>query len=415
VGEVPETVGESRATLSKLIDAADAWRDKTDGDVRSMRGVDAPLETELVIEADPESFRYLASTAPVPWLRYLQTEMKMLIALYEIVQELEKLPLSGLQKLTQLADEITKAYQTAEAEARKIGILSHIRNDVIAYEEGAVLVRRAERFRIHCRSEELRDLITAGKIPPLGADEVRGLLHLARNGPRLLRSVEESNEVLTLVEALHKELQNVTITGAKARDDTSLFSSIAHLDILGPDDTELQVLARVWDRVRRKGVIHIDRHNDALLEVALHRAMVPRYSMDSSPTNRSSIQIRATGPDASVILTGDGRQETLMRGLEQIGKGACRVFKAAHHGSARNIRMQEMPNRMLSKLEPEQVWVSGAGDEHPSRDFLDYLRHQYAHTPFRLKVTNANAHVNALPPGTIPAETLTTEPLSIEF
>src|SRR6185436_783135 len=111
VGEVPETVGESRATLSKLIDAADAWRDKTDGDVRSMRGVDAPLETELVIEADPESFRYLASTAPVPWLRYLQTEMKMLIALYEIVQELEKLPLSGLQKLTQLADEITKAYQ----------------------------------------------------------------------------------------------------------------------------------------------------------------------------------------------------------------------------------------------------------------------------------------------------------------
>jgi len=413
VGGAPETTAETKIVLSKLVDAAGAWRESLDTEVHSMAGVDAPLDTELVIEADPATFRYLRMTAPVPWFRYLQTESKFLEALLKIGQDVERLTPDIVRKLGPVVDDLEKAHANAAAEIRAVGVTQLAFGQAIAYDDGAILVRSSDRFRIYCRNEELRDLITAGEIPLQITPDVRGLLHLARNGPRLLRSVAESSEVLTLVEALRR-LKGVTVTSAKARDDTSLFSSIADLDILGPDDAELHGLARVWDRVRRKGQIHIDRRNDAFMEATLVRAMVSRYSPDSSPTNRSSIQIRAIGPNGSVVLTGDGRQETLMRGLEW-SEGACRVFKAAHHGSARNIRTLEMPNSMLSTLRPDQIWVSGAGDKHPSRDFLDYLCRQYTHTPFRLRVTNTNAHLDALPRDAIPVETLTNDPLSIEF
>lgn len=264
-------------------------------------------------------------------------------------------------------------------------------DELIVYDERAVIVRPGERFRVHCRDADTRDLIASGDPPPRVPHDIRAILHLARNGPRLLASAEESAEVITLIEALRR-LPGVLVTGARAGDDTSRFASIARLDVLGPDNEELAILARVWNRVRSKGAIHVHRRFDAMAEVALFRAMVPRYSLDTSPTNRSSIQVCATGSRGNVVLTGDGHPDTLLRGLDKLDDlGTCRVFKAAHHGSHRNYRP-----RVFSKLKPERIWVSGRGEKHPSRDFLDFLCRQHKHAPFELQVTNTNLQVETM-------------------
>jgi hypothetical protein len=69
----------------------------------------------------------------------------------------------------------------------------------------------------------------------------------------------------------------------------------------------------------------------------------------------------------------------------------------------------------MPTLKPEQIWVSGSGEEHPSRDFLEYLRRQHSHFPFRLRATNTNADLDAMRSGAIPIETLTVGPISTEF
>jgi Metallo-beta-lactamase superfamily len=322
IGGAPETISEADASFSHLLTAAEAWRETVDPEVRSMHGLDVSPDTEIVIDADPASFRYLSEITPTLWLARVNTTVNVLQTLRDLILEVEELPL--LDKLHSLVRDIGAGIEQATADVRAIGATPLVFDDVIVYDDRTLLVRAKERFRIHCRDSETRELIATGAIPPQVPHDIRAILQFVRNGPRLLESVAESSKVLPLVEALRR-LPDVTVTGAKVGDDTSRFAPIAQIDILGPDDRELHVLARAWDRVRRKGQIHLDRRNDAFLEVTLFRALVPRYAPDPSPTNRSSIQMRVFGGRGAVVLTGDGRPEPLWRTLKTMEpRGPCR-------------------------------------------------------------------------------------------
>ena len=227
---------------------------------------------------------------------------------------------------------------------------------------------------------------------PLG-----GLVHHALRGVAHLNALADFPKTLRLVDAIRQAWPNTRIcenVGSPGSATTSDFKVGGFgLRVLGPDQKERQLLRSHWNRVREKGRVHLGRDHIAFLEASVHRAFTDSYSADSSVTNRSSIQLLVEGPNRFAVLTGDGRPETLLRGLQSGGlpkAKRCRVFKAAHHGSDHNIRIDELDNAVLTALEPKIIWVSGKGEHHPSEKFLLYLAGQRARHKFAIKLTNGN-------------------------
>jgi hypothetical protein len=226
---------------------------------------------------------------------------------------------------------------------------------------------------------------------------IRAIRHLAENGPELLRKyVREDASFLPLIEAIH-HLPGVEIIGARSGQRFDVLNGALELLVVGPDEKELEFLRRSWKTVRDRGRIHVGRYYLAFVEATVFMALHERQRLDSSSTNRSSIQVVAQTGDSYAVLTGDGRPDTIERALSMFPRGECRVFKAAHHGSANNILTHQDPNTILNRLKPKQIWISAGDRKHPAPGFLAYLHHlQRPDSPFEICVTNANENVDAI-------------------
>jgi hypothetical protein len=103
------------------------------------------------------------------------------------------------------------------------------------------------------------------------------------------------------------------------------------LRVVGPTKASLDNLREEWER-------WLDAHEDA---VASGDPAVAAMA-DRSIPNLSSIMLLAEADQKRVLLTGDGRGDHLLSGLEQAGlldaQGTMHVdvLKVAHHGSDRN-------------------------------------------------------------------------------
>jgi beta-lactamase superfamily II metal-dependent hydrolase len=81
----------------------------------------------------------------------------------------------------------------------------------------------------------------------------------------------------------------------------------------------------------------------------------PVVQPDDSVNNLSSIMLLAEAAGRTILLTGDGRSEDIIAGLEAVGKlapgGTCHVdvMKVPHHGSARNV-VGDLFERVLADL-----------------------------------------------------------------
>jgi beta-lactamase superfamily II metal-dependent hydrolase len=81
----------------------------------------------------------------------------------------------------------------------------------------------------------------------------------------------------------------------------------------------------------------------------------PVVAPDDSVNNLSSIMLLAEAAGRSILLTGDGRSQDIIAGLEAVGKlpvgGTCHVdvMKVPHHGSARNV-VGELFDRVQADL-----------------------------------------------------------------
>jgi hypothetical protein len=119
------------------------------------------------------------------------------------------------------------------------------------------------------------------------------------------------------------------ITLEKARRPVRLAS--LKLWILGPCQPNLDDLSKKWLRWLD------DKAGRVSFDVS-----TPLVEPDDSINNLSSIMILAEAGGRSILLTGDGRSEDIVAGLEAVGKlepgKTCHVdvMKVPHHGSARN-------------------------------------------------------------------------------
>jgi hypothetical protein len=225
---------------------------------------------------------------------------------------------------------------------------------------------------------------------------LQGLLSLLTEGPKYVKQASDYPQTITLLEAITQRF-NLTPKTVRCGDLPSRQGG-ATFSVLGPNQDELKILEQNWSKIVLKGKVHLNRQRLAFLGATMATAFTARYKGDNSPTNRSSIQLLVEGPRKMAILTGDGRPESLADSLRQRSPqhAPCVVFKAAHHGSDHNIRVNEKQNEVLSWVNPRHVWVSCDGSNHPSPTFLSYILSQRNHGNYDVLLTNSNQAASLL-------------------
>jgi len=357
-----------------------------DGDRKSRIGGVIPA----LVEVDDAAFAYLAtfSSSPKwPWPDfYALREIDELAHAY------------GDRDLIDMIHDLLFRLDRERGDER-------LRDERFALDGGAVAVVRRTHTRQPGISVSINDnsLLdgTTSDIPAGLPAPVRGLLHLARRGPQILESVKTASNTITLIEALRKIIgkDKVTFAQVEHRPRITALRDALTLHIVGPDEPELQGLRKKWNEIRQRGQIHMRAQHTMFLEASLFAADAGRFRMDTSVTNRSSIQFVADTLRGRAILTGDGRPDTLERTIKKLSSlpsRHCHVFKAAHHGSDHNIDLRQDPNTVLNQFQPSEIWVSGDDTTHPAREFLRYLHEQREHVKFEIAVTNANENVRAM-------------------
>jgi len=119
------------------------------------------------------------------------------------------------------------------------------------------------------------------------------------------------------------------ITVGTARQPITLGN--LRLQVVGPTEKNLERLRKDW-------LAWIDKHED---EIGKDDVTIMANS-DRSVPNLSSIVLVAEADGKTILLTGDGRSDHLLEGLEEAGRldgdGNCHVdiLKLAHHGSERD-------------------------------------------------------------------------------
>ena len=104
-----------------------------------------------------------------------------------------------------------------------------------------------------------------------------------------------------------------------------------HLRVIGPTKENLENLKKKWLK-------WLDKYEDKVATMDPTIAAM----VDKSIPNLSSIIILAEAEDKTILLTGDGRGDNLIRGLQQAnllssGKLHVGVLKLPHHGSERDV------------------------------------------------------------------------------
>ena len=108
------------------------------------------------------------------------------------------------------------------------------------------------------------------------------------------------------------------------------------LRVVGPTQANLEELKEDW-------AAWLKKQEERVLTRDLQAAEEAARSLDDSVPNLSSIMLLAEADGRTLLLTGDGRSDHLIQGLEQAdrldrdGRLHVDVLKVPHHGSARNV------------------------------------------------------------------------------
>ncbi len=130
------------------------------------------------------------------------------------------------------------------------------------------------------------------------------------------------------------------------------------LRVVGPTRGNLEKLRKEW-------ASWLDEHED---ELAGEDAKVMSNS-DQSVPNLSSIALIAEADGKAVLLTGDGRSDHLLAGLQMAGRldrdGRCHVdiLKLAHHGSELDV------NKEFFERVTADIYVVSANGRYGNPDF----------------------------------------------
>jgi len=183
-----------------------------------------------------------------------------------------------------------------------------------------------------------------------------------------------------------------------------------NLTVLGPTTRELNKLKKKWKKDLKK---ILAKEGEAKLAAA--------KSIDKSISNMSSLVVLAESNGKTILLTGDGRSDKILRWLDEAslldedGTATFDILKIPHHGSRRNSNL-----KFFKRVKARNYVVSGDGKHgnpnpvilqwlftaQPKRDYKVYL----TYSPSELKLNKDfinHEQVNEL-------EKILSDPLNLE-
>lgn len=138
------------------------------------------------------------------------------------------------------------------------------------------------------------------------------------------------------------------------------------LHVVGPSRDMLADLQHEWEKWLAKQKKAEEKAADA---------QTVARELDKSVPNLSSIMLLVEGEGKTALLTGDGRGDHLLQGLEQAGfmqpGGTLHVdlFKLPHHGSSRNISAE-----LFERITADTYVICADGrDDNPDLQTLEWL------------------------------------------
>jgi len=163
-----------------------------------------------------------------------------------------------------------------------------------------------------------------GGLSPASLDDV-----LAPEGSLLLASVGQGRTLRKVIDGLHLD-GNDPFGGLVQRGHDPIEIGAVTLTVVAPDKDRLTALQKDWDKKIKP-----------ILNKEAHRAEVAEF-VDGSVYNLSSIVVLVESDGKRILLTGDGRGDHTLDGLEKAqllkaGKLHVDVLKCPHHGSVRNV------------------------------------------------------------------------------
>ena len=156
---------------------------------------------------------------------------------------------------------------------------------------------------------------------------------LGPDGSLILASVGEGRELRKLLDALGLD-GNPPFKGLVRAAKKKITLGNLKLTVIAPSDKNLTALQKDWDK-KVKELLKKEKDKEARAEIASY--------VDRSVYNLSSIVVLAEAHGKRLLLTGDGRGDHTIEGLEEAGlfdeDGRIEVdlLKMPHHGSERNI------------------------------------------------------------------------------
>lgn len=174
------------------------------------------------------------------------------------------------------------------------------------------------------------DVSVASPASVMSPASIGGLL--GHKGSLILASVGEGRELRKLLDALNLD-GNQPFGGLVRTGVGEVVLGNLKLTVVAPSEENLRALQEEWN----KKIKPILKKEDEA-----GRAEIAAY-VDSSVANLSSIVVLAEADGKRILLTGDGRGDHTLEGLEQAGllddEGRIEVdiLKMPHHGSIRNI------------------------------------------------------------------------------
>ncbi len=155
---------------------------------------------------------------------------------------------------------------------------------------------------------------------------------LQTKGSLILASVGQGRELRKLLDFLQLA-GNPPFGGLVRAGHEPITLGNLKLTVVAPLEENLHELQEEWDK-EVKAILKKEKDKQALAKAAAY--------VDESVANLSSIVVLVEADGKRILLTGDGRGDHTIQGLEKAGllkKGKIKVdvLKMPHHGSIRNI------------------------------------------------------------------------------
>ena len=188
---------------------------------------------------------------------------------------------------------------------------------------------------------------------------------LRPEGSLVLASVGEGRDLRKLLEALGLD-GNPPFNGLVRADKKKITLGNLKLTVVAPSNKNLLALQKDWDK-KVKALLEKEKKEEARAEIASY--------VDRSVYNLSSIVVLAEAHGKRILLTGDGRGDHTLEGLEEMGlldeNGQIEVdiLKMPHHGSERNIDID-----YLEKIRARHYVISADGKfDNPDMGTLEMI------------------------------------------